>query len=47
MITMPEVQARFEQLSKEEKIMLVKIDPDTFAPYIAFEDYNFEIMVKN
>jgi hypothetical protein len=47
MTTLPEVQKRFEQLSKEEKAKLVRVDMETFAPYVEFDGYNFELTVAN
>ena len=45
MADVPDTLDRYKMLTQEERQALVKMDPDTFAPYIDFESYNFELVV--
>ena len=38
-------EALFKTLTQDQKRAIVKMDPDTFCPYIEFEGYNLQIVL--
>ena len=39
-------EALFKTLTQDQRKAFVKMDPDTFCPYIEFEGYNLQISLQ-